>query len=355
MSRDPRVRGRRSPGADRQGRAEEHPGDRLRPARRRAVVGLVLGAAALATLLLGVSLGSYALSAEQLIAVLTGGEAGFERTVVLEWRLPRALAALGIGACLGLSGALLQTVTRNPLASPDLIGISGGAFTAVLLLIVVLGSEWAVVAPAALVGGLATAAIVFSLSGARSQRGGSRFLLTGVAVAALLSGVNSWVVMSASLESAMAAAAWGAGSLSASTWATAGIAAAALAMCGVLCSLAVRRIRVHQLGDDLSQALGAAPARLRVEILVLSVVLVSVATALCGPIGLLPLVATPIARALVRSGNAPLATSAAVGAVLLAVADLLAQHAVPGSPPAGLVTTVIGGGYLMIVILMEKR
>lgn len=323
--------------------------------RRHALTWAALALLALGSVVFGIALGSYAIGADQLIGILTGSETGFERTVVLEWRLPRALAALSIGACLGLSGALLQTVTRNPLASPDLIGISGGAFTAVLLLTVVFGSGWAIVGPAALGGGLLTAALVFSLSGVRSQRGGSRFLLVGVAVAAILAGVNSWVIMSASLESAMAAAAWGAGSLAAATWDHVGIAAATLAVGGLLCAALVKRIRVHQLGDDLSQALGASPARLRIEMLVLSVVLVSVATALCGPIGLLPLVATPIARSLMRSGSAPLAASAAVGALLLAAADLLAQHVVPGAPPAGLVTTVIGGGYLMIVILLGRR
>lgn len=322
---------------------------------RTAFVWIALSIVAFSTIVLGLSLGSYTLSADQLFAVLTGAESGFERTVVLEWRLPRALAALGVGACLGLSGALLQTVTRNPLASPDLIGISGGAFTAVLLFVVVFGSDWGIVGPAALAGGLLTAALVFALSGGRSQQSKSRFLLVGVAVAALLSGINSWVVMSASLESAMTAAAWGAGSLATSTWQTAAIAAAVITGCGLLCAFTTRRIRVHQLGDDLSQALGAAPARLRIELLVLSVVLVSAATALCGPIGLLPLVATPIARALVRSGKAPLAASAAVGAVLLAVADLLAQHVVPGSPPAGLVTTVIGGAYLLVLILAGRK
>lgn len=321
---------------------------------RTLVVWVSLIIIALTTVGLGVSLGSYTLSPDQLFAVFNGEARGFERTVVLEWRLPRALTALGVGACLGLSGALLQTVTRNPLASPDLIGISGGAFTAVLLLVVVFGSAWAIVGPAALAGGLVTAGIVFSLSGGAKQ-GNSRFLLVGVAVAALLGGVNSWVVMSASLESAMAAATWGAGSLAASTWQSTVVAIAVLLICGVLCALTARRIRTYQLGDDLSQALGAAPVRLRIELLVISVILVSAATALCGPIGLLPLVATPIARAIVRSGNAPLAASAAVGAVLLAIADLLAQHVLPGSPPAGLVTTVIGGAYLLVLILAGRK
>ena len=323
--------------------------------RRRAVfVAAVLGMAMLATVAFAVMLGSYALRPEQVFAVFSGEEAGFARTVVLEWRLPRAFAALGVGACLGLSGALLQTVTRNPLASPDLIGISGGSFTAVLLLAVVWGSDWKVIGPGALLGGLLAAALVFAFAASRTGQSGSRFLLTGVAVAALLGGVNSWVVTSASLESAMAAAAWGAGSLAASTWTTAGVAAAVLLVCGALCALSVSRIRVHELGDDLATALGTRPTRLRIAMLVVSVVLVSAATALCGPIGLLPLVAAPIARALLRAASVPLAGSAAVGAVLLAVADLLAQHVIPGSPPAGLVTTVIGGGYLLAVIVRAR-
>ncbi|QCQ16247.1 FecCD family ABC transporter permease [Microbacterium sp. RG1] len=308
-------------------------------------------AIAVITLVMGALLGTYDIPPDQIWGVLTGQIQGFERTVVLEWRVPRAAAALTVGACLGLSGALLQTVTRNPLASPDLIGISGGAYTAVLILVVLLGAEWLYMAPAALTGALLAAAVLFTAAGSRSQREGSRFLLAGVALAALLGGINSWIVVSASLESAMAAATWGAGSLAASTWSTVWLSGAALAFGAVLCGLAVRRLRVHALGDDLAAGLGAAPRSLRVQLILISVALAAIATAVCGPIGLLPLVAPPIARALTRTSETPLALSAMVAAVLLAIADLIAQHMLPGGPPAGLVTTVLGGVYLMVMLL----
>ncbi|MCD2498487.1 FecCD family ABC transporter permease [Microbacterium nymphoidis] len=309
-----------------------------------AVIGLV-------TLLLGALLGSYAVSLEHIWGVLTGQIQGFERTVVLEWRIPRAAAALLVGACLGLSGAILQTVTRNALASPDLIGISGGAYTAVLILVVLVSADWAYVAPAALIGALLAAAALFAVSGSRSQQRGSRFLLAGVALAALLGGINSWIVVSASLESAMAAATWGAGSLAASTWSTVWLSGTTLALGAALCALTVRRLRVHALGDDLAASLGAAPRSLRIQLIAIAVALAAIATAICGPIGLLPLVAPPIARALSRTSETPLALSAMLAAVLLAIADLIAQHILPGGPPAGLVTTVLGGVYLMLMLL----
>lgn len=320
--------------------------------RRRTALSLVIVAAVgVTTLVLAVSVGSYAIPLDRFWQVLTGQGTGFDHTVVLEWRMPRGVTALAVGACLGLSGALLQTVTRNPLASPDLIGISGGAYTAVLILLVYVGSQWELVVPAALIGALIVAAVLFSVSGGRSTQSGSRFLLAGVALAALLGGINSWIILSASLESAMTAATWGAGSLAASTWQTVFLSTAALAVGSVLSSLAVRRIKVHTLGDDLATSLGSAPRTLRIQLIVISVMLAAIATALCGPIGLLPLVAPPIARALVRTSEAPLALSTLVAAVLLAMADLLAQHALPGGPPAGLVTTVLGGIYLMFVLL----
>lgn len=216
------------------------------------------------------------------------------------------------------------------------------------------GTGWSLVGPAALAGGLLTAAAVFVLSGALSRRADGRFLLAGVAVAALLGGVNSWLVQSASLDSAMSAAVWGAGSLGAATWTTVTIATVTLILCGGYCLALVPRVRVHALGDDLAAGLGAAPARLRLELLTLSVLAVSVATALCGPIGLLPLVAPPIARACLRTPTLPLAGSAAVGAVLLAVSDQVAQHALPGGLPAGLVTTVLGGGYLLVTLIRNS-
>lgn len=342
-----------SPSAHRGGTASQKSAMRSRPRRRRreALAFLAVAALGVVVLVIAMLVGSYALPIDRLWLVLSGQELGFERTVVLEWRMPRSITALVVGACLGLSGALLQTVTRNPLASPDLIGISGGAYTAVLILIIYTGSRWELVTSAALVGALITAAILFALAGSSGNERGSRFLLAGVALAALLGGVNSWIVLSASLEAAMAAATWGAGSLAASTWQTAAISSVALIIGAVMSALAIRRIRAHALGDDLATSLGAAPRSLRVQLIIVSVMLAAISTAMCGPIGLLPLVAPPIARAILRTSGAPLALSASVAAVLLAGADLLAQHVLPGGPPAGLVTTVLGGGYLMFMLL----
>ena len=130
--------------------------------RRRTALSLVIVAAVgVTTLVLAVSVGSYAIPLDRFWQVLTGQGTGFDHTVVLEWRMPRGVTALAVGACLGLSGALLQTVTRNPLASPDLIGISGGAYTAVLILLVYVGSQWELVVPAALIGALIVAAVLF--------------------------------------------------------------------------------------------------------------------------------------------------------------------------------------------------
>lgn len=316
---------------------------------RIALTGTVI--AGIASVVLAGVLGTYPISLEQLIAVLTGNDTGFASTVVLEWRLPRALAALAIGAALGISGELLQLVTRNPLASPDLIGISGGSFTAVLLVTVFGASSWAITTPAALIGGFASAAIVFLLSGAKAARAGAHFLLAGVALAALFGGINGWVVRSASLDSAMAASVWGAGSLAASTWQTVLLATLSVLVGGALTALAVQRAHVYVLGEDLATALGSAPTRLRIELLLISVGLAAVATALVGPIGLLALIAPPIAKRLSGAPSPAVALSAASGAVILSVADLLAQHAVPGGPPAGLVTTVLGGLYLLLLLL----
>lgn len=322
--------------------------------RRSLVVGLclllVIGA-------LGVSAlgwGTYPVSPVEVVRALTGGGEAMAGTVVREWRLPRVGAAIVLGALLAVAGALFQTVTRNPLASPDVLGLSNGAFCGMLLTVVFVSTSWPVVTAGAIAGGLVTALVIWVLS-VRAGVQGFRLIVIGIGVAAMLASLNTWMLLEVELDTAMFASAWGAGTLN-GVAAGPTFAAAACALPLLLLVAAVApRLRQLELGDDVASATGARPSSVRTVALLTGVGLVSVATAVIGPVAFIALAAPQIARRVARTPSIPFVLSGLVGAGLLLVADVIAQHVVPVSLPAGVATVSLGGLYLVVTLVQEIR
>lgn len=221
----------------------------LRVDLRSVAVCLTLALIAIAIGLLALATGSYQLSLDQVLSALTGGASGIERDIVVEWRLPRVVAALAFGAALGVSGAMFQSLTRNPLASPDVIGFATGSYTGALVVILLIGGSYASIAVGALVGGIATAVLVYVFAYRRGVQG-FRLIIVGIAVSAVLGSVNTWMMLKAELEVAMAAAAWGAGSLNAVTWEQVLIGGTVIVVLLAGAGLVSRPMRQLELGDD---------------------------------------------------------------------------------------------------------
>jgi iron complex transport system permease protein len=325
-----------------------------RPARRTLLVCaaalLVIVVAAIA----GLALGDYPLTTDEVIDVLTGRIDGLARTVVLEWRLPRVLAAIGFGAALGVSGAIFQTLTRNPLASPDIIGLANGSFTGMLIALLLLGGSWPALMAGSLLGGLAAAVAIFLLA-FRQGLSGFRFIVVGIGVSAMLAAFNSWLLLRADLDVALFAAAWGAGTLNTATATVVWPALGCLVVLFAALPFAARPLRQLELGDDVAAATGVRLTRERAILIGLAVALVSAVTAVAGPIAFIALAAPQIARRLTRSPGIPLVATGLVGGVLLLASDLVAQHLIPLTVPVGVVTVVVGGLYLTQVLLRERR
>ncbi len=320
------------------------------------VVGvcLILAAVGIAVFLFSLARGEYQISLPQLMQALTDSTESFTRTVVVEWRMPRALAALAFGAALGASGAVFQSLTRNPLASPDIIGFSAGAYSGALLVIIVISGNYLQVAAGALVGGLLTAALVYLLAFKRGVQG-FRLIIVGIAVSATLSSINTWLLLTTDLDTAMMAAVWGAGSLNGTTWTQAGVGSLlALGLLLVILLLA-HTLRQLEMGDDAASALGIRVEPVRLLMMLLSVGLVAVVTAAAGPISFVALAAPQIARRVAATAGNSVVPSALMGAVLLAASDYVAQHALPMMLPVGTVTVVIGGGYMIWLLVREAR
>lgn len=325
-----------------------------RPARRTLIVCATALLAIVVAAIAGLALGDYPLTTEEVIGVLTGRVDGLARTVVLDWRLPRVLAAIGFGAALGVSGAIFQTLTRNPLASPDIIGLANGSFTGMLVALLLLGGSWPALMAGSLLGGLAAAVAIFLLA-LRQGLSGFRFIVVGIGVSAMLAAFNSWLLLRADLDVALFAAAWGAGTLNTATATVVWPALACLVVLFAVLPLAARPLRQLELGDDVAAATGVRLTRERAILIGLAVALVSAVTAVAGPIAFIALAAPQIARRLTRSPGIPLVATGLVGGVLLLASDLVAQHLIPLTVPVGVVTVVVGGLYLTQLLLRERR
>lgn len=316
--------------------------------RRGAVVTGLLVLAALICASVAMLLGNYQLSAAEVLDALQGQGDPTAQFLVVQQRLPRALAALAVGACLGLSGAIFQSLSRNPLGSPDIVGFTTGATTGgLVILLLTAAPTMASVASGTIIGGLLTAVVVVGFTVGRGVTG-ERLILAGIAVGAMLASVNDYLISRAPIESAEAAKAWQFGSLNIITWSTVG---PLLIASGVLLPLAFlisRPALALDLGDDTATGLGVNVTRTRVGMLALGVTLAAVAVASAGPIGFLALAAPQLARRLARTAGISFAPSIAMGALLLSLADIAAQRLLsPFQIPVGLVSAAMGGLYLL--------
>lgn len=327
---------------------------RTRVRRRRA---LVVGSVLLATLIIAVvslSLGDYPITPADVWLTLWGGGEPAQSYVVFQARLPRLTMALLVGAALGAAGALLQSLLRNPLAGPDLLGISGGAGAAAVFAMLILGLGGPVLALAAFVGGIAVAGFLL-LAGRHRSDGGYRLILAGVGVSFLCVAITNYLMIRAQVELAQAALIWLTGSLASTPWwnvATVAVVVIVAIPAVVACA---RWLPLTQMGSPTAAALGVRAQTVRIVTVFTAVVLTAVTCAFVGPISFIALCAPAIARPLLGHGAIGVGTSAALGAALLASSDLVAQFAIPGfSLPVGVVTGALGAVFLLWLLATSK-
>lgn len=325
------------------------------PLRVRSIlVASVVVAVILVLGIVSLGVGTYVVAPDAVVRTLLGAGETMDRVVIVEWRLPRTLAAITLGALLAVAGALFQTVTRNPLASPDILGLSNGAFTGMLVALVLVSSSWPSLTIGALIGGVATAVVIWALS-YRGGIQGFRLIVIGIGVAAMLASFNTWMLLQIELETAMFASAWGAGTLNAVTAGPLGGALLCAAPFVLIAMLLGPSLRQLDLGDDVAAASGARPNLVRGIALVVGVALVAAATSVAGPIAFVSLAAPQVARLVARTPHLSLGLSAVFGAVILLASDLVAQHLSPVALPVGVVTVSVGGAYLVLMIILEIR
>ncbi|SFD78314.1 FecCD family ABC transporter permease [Roseivivax sediminis] len=327
------------------------------PARGAAALA-ALGAAILALLLASLSFGSAAVGLTEALSALFGAASERADLVATEFRLPRVLTALMAGGLLALSGALLQGSTLNPLADPALVGVSQGAGLAVISLTVLLPAApdaWR--APAAFGGGLAVAAAILLITGARAGGAQTRFLLTGVGLAAFLTAMTTALLTYGQISEAHEALGWLAGSVRSAGWDEVRLCALATGAAVLVAIPAARPLAALRLGDDLAASLGHRVAHARTALLIASVGLAAASVSVVGPVTFVGLLGPHAARRLARSGpGLHLALSWSVGACLTAAADLAGRTAFgPVQIPAGLVTALVGAPCFALLMIGSHR
>ncbi|WP_132116760.1 FecCD family ABC transporter permease [Actinocrispum wychmicini] len=314
---------------------------------------VALGLLAAALVLVGLCQGATWLSPAEVVDSLVGR--GDSVRIVVTWRLPRVVAALAFGAALALAGAVIQHVARNPLGSPDVLGVDAGAYTGALLVLTSTGATSWLLTTAALAGAVLTAAAVYLLS----LRGGLdrvRLVVIGIAVNAILTAVNNWIVLRADHDVAIAATGWSVGSLNGLGWDDLSLPLIIVALLLTTFTVLSRTLNQATIGDELAVATGVRLGQVRLTAMLAAVACTATVTAVTGPIVFIALAAPQIGRRIFRSPTVGLLPAALTGAVLLLAADLLAQVLLaPVALPVGVVTAAIGGCYLLWLLSKEMR
>lgn len=318
------------------------------------LVTVLLAAATFLVFCVSISIGDFTIELPAVFRTIFGQGERVDEFVIMDLRMPRALVGLIVGAALGISGALTQSIARNPLASPDVLGITGGA-SATAVFLVTATSGAAVTSTiglpaAALTGGLLTGLLVYFLAWKKGVDG-FRLILIGVSVNAVMQAITTWLLVLADIRDVARAQSWLVGSLDARSW-TEVWTSLWLTIALVVIVLGVSfHLKPMHFGDDVAAGLGVRYSAVRAILLLCAVLLAGVAVSAAGPVPFVALVAPQITMRLLRSPVPPLIASGLFGALLLIGSDLIARIVLPNDLPVGIVTAIIGGPFLVYLLV----
>ncbi|WP_117190197.1 FecCD family ABC transporter permease [Rhizobium terrae] len=327
---------------------------RRRRARRHLAVIAVLLVLIVVIFALTLSLGQSFTPPGDVLRVLLGENVQGATFTVGQLRLPRAVLSIIAGLSFGLGGVAFQIMLRNPLASPDIIGISSGASAAAVFAIVVLSMKGPAVSVFAVIAGLGVALMVYGLS-SKNGAAGTRLILVGIGVSAMLESFIAYVLSQAPAWNLQEAIRWLTGSVNGAQLGQAAPLLVALIVFGGLLLSRSRDLEALRLGDDTASALGVRVSATRVMIIVAAVGMIASATAVTGPIAFVAFLSGPIAARIVGNSGSLLIPSALIGATLVLAGDYAGQFLLPSRYPVGVVTGALGAPYLIFLIVRVNR
>lgn len=322
-------------------------------------VTVLLAGATFLVFCVSVGVGDFPIGVPRVVATIFGHGEQVDEFVIMDLRMPRALAGLLVGLALGASGALTQSIARNPLASPDILGITGGAGVVAVFLVTASGGAAAAVvstvglSAAALAGGLGAGLLVYFLAWRRGIDG-FRLILIGISVTAVTEALTTWLLATADIRDVARAQAWLVGSLDNRSWDEVRVVFWCSLVLLAVVTAAAFQFRPLHLGDEVAAGLGVRFSRVRAVLLLCAVLLAAAAVGAAGPVPFVALVAPQVAMRLARHPTPPLVASGLVGALLLLGADLVARAALPITLPVGVVTAAIGGPFLVYLLVRSN-
>lgn len=328
--------------------------NRRRRARRHVFVTAILLAVVVVLFAVTLSLGQSFTPPADVFRVLMGDDVAGAAFTVGKLRLPRSVLSVLAGLSFGLGGVTFQLMLRNPLASPDIIGITSGASAAAVFAIVILSLSGPVVSVLAVVAGLGVALLVYGLS-FRNGVAGTRLILVGIGVSAMLESVVAYILSSAPAWNLQEAMRWLTGSVNGAQLGQALPLFLALATFGGLLLSRARDLEALRLGDDMAAALGVKVAMTRMLVMVAAVGMIASATAVTGPIAFVAFLSGPIASRIVGRNGSLLLPAALIGGILVLGGDYAGQFLLPSRYPVGVVTGALGAPYLIYLIVRVNR
>ena len=324
------------------------------PDKRTTLANSSLLVLLLLAVITSLSMGTVQVPPPDVLQALMGNADPMTAFVVNELRLSRVVAGLLSGAALAMAGCLMQTLARNRLATPGIIGIDNAATAFAVASVVGVGLSLAPSAMA-LAGAACATAIAFGLAGANGTRG-YRFIVAGIGIGAIAGAVTQVMLSRVAIDAANAAYPWTVGSLNARSGNSVLVLAIGLAAGYAILMLISRGLNTLQFSDAVAIALGTRLKATRILGLALSVLLTGLAVSVCGPVGLIALLAPELARTICRPGKVPLTASALAGATFMVAADLLGRTLFsPLEIPVGIITAIVGSPYLLWILLKPSR
>ncbi len=322
---------------------------------RAITVCVALAAVTVAVGLWSISVGDFPIPISDVVSTLLGNPTEDSEFIVGTLRLPRVLVGAGVGAAFGMSGAIFQSLVRNPLGSPDIIGFTGGAALGAVVMIVYADATAFQVSAGAVLGGVLAAVVVYFLAWKRGVQA-YRLVLVGIGAGFAITATIDYMITRAEINDVQRAAVWLTGSLNGRSWDEVRIVAVALAVLGPMAILMQRTLDRLDLGDDTAAGLGVNVGRAKLMLVLVGVGLAALGVAAAGPVAFVAFVSAPVARRLVNSPRACVVPAAFVGALVTVVADLAARRLLaPTELPVGIMTALIGAPYLLWLLTRQAR
>jgi len=323
--------------------------------RRWIVVTSILAVLSVVLCCAMLMLGNKIYPVQDVLRALTGEKIKGVSFAVNTIRLPRMLAGLMAGFAFGIAGHTFQTMLRNPLANPNVIGITSGSGAAAVFCITMLHASDTVISIASVIAGLVTTIIIYLLSNNGRSFSIGRLILIGIGIQAMLDAVISYLMLKSAQYDLPVVMRWLSGSLNGSKMNELPPLVITIVIFAPIIIMLGKHLSILELGEQSATSLGVNTNKTRIALIVSAVIMITIATSITGPIAFVAFLSGPIAKRLVGAGFSGAIPAGLVGVILVLASDLIGQFAFETRFPVGIITGILGAPYLIYLLIRMNR